>query len=162
MATATSLEELREHWQTFLDRLEKVWVKAERECQPVRRAFEPWQGTYKRTRRRDPLLTYLHHARNADQHTIQPVVLLAQDVRLKLAPGATATIRFDESTGTLTVDGDVLSHAVEPRRYALVPITDAGVRYNPPITDPIGAATSGLEFYTRFVGAAEKKFGRAN
>ena len=32
MTIATSLEELREAWQNFLTRIEKVWTKAEREC----------------------------------------------------------------------------------------------------------------------------------
>ena len=59
-----------------------------------------------RTRRRDPLLTYLHHARNADQHTIQPVVLLAQDVRLKLAPGATVVIIDPREPNLVTISNN--------------------------------------------------------
>ena len=120
MTVATSLEELREAWQNFLSRLERVWIKAERECQPARQAFEPWQGKYKRMRRKDPLLAYLHHARNADHHTIQLVAAIAKDVRVKVAPSGTATIDFDLKTGSILVGGDVIQHTVGPARYALL------------------------------------------
>jgi hypothetical protein len=39
-------------------------------------------------------------------------------------------------------------------------VTNRGTTYQPPVTDPVAAAEQGLEFYTRFVEAAEKKFGR--
>jgi hypothetical protein len=169
MTIATSLEELREAWQNFLTRIEKVWTKAERECQPVRQTFEPWQGKYKRVRRKDPLLAYLHHARNADHHTIQPVASIAKDVRVKVPPGGTATIEVNPTTRRVLVEGDVIEHTVGPARYALLAVEDSGVRYDPPTThsgiapvaiDPLGVARCGLEFYTKFVEEIEKKFGQ--
>jgi hypothetical protein len=114
MKSATSLPDMREAWQTFIDRLEKIWVKVERECQPVRSTFQPWQGEHKRMRDSDPLLVYLHQARHADQHSIQPGTLMARDIRVEVRLGGSATITFDERTRAITVEGDALEHAIGP------------------------------------------------
>jgi len=166
MAAARNFEEFLEAWQSFLDRAEKVWIKAERECQPIRNVFEPWQGTYKRLRREDALLAYLHHARNADHHTIQRVTVMAKDVRVKVAPGGTATIDFDPKTRSIRVEGDVLEWSSGPERYALLAFEDRGICYEPPTehlgvalsnVDPLTVARRGLKFYTDFVEKIEQK-----
>ena len=71
MRTAATYDEFLTAWQSFLDRLEKVWVKIERECQAFRARFEPWQSAFKRVRDNDELLRYLRQARHADQHSVR-------------------------------------------------------------------------------------------
>jgi hypothetical protein len=74
MKSSSNFDELEDEWKSFLHSIEKVWVKAERACQHVRNQFEPWQGRFVTERRKDPLLSYLRHARNSDQHTIQEMM----------------------------------------------------------------------------------------
>ncbi|MFA6011587.1 MAG: hypothetical protein WC799_16485 [Desulfobacteraceae bacterium] len=73
MTQAMSIEELEDEWKAFLNTIEKCWIKTERVCQHVKNKFQPWQGNYTNERKNDPLLRYIKHARNSDQHTIQEV-----------------------------------------------------------------------------------------
>jgi hypothetical protein len=52
MRSTDVFEEFVDEWLIFINCLEKVWVKAERECQPFRNIFEPWQGRFHATRKR--------------------------------------------------------------------------------------------------------------
>src|SRR4051794_31615272 len=69
MQQASTFIQFKQGWEDLFNILVKIWIKAERECEPVRNKFQPWQGPYKRRRRKDPLLAYVTHARNADHHT---------------------------------------------------------------------------------------------
>lgn len=73
MRNAKSLDEFETEWRSYLNAIEKLWQKVERCCQHVRDAFEPWQGSYHRLRKKDMLLRYLKQARDADNHSIQDV-----------------------------------------------------------------------------------------
>jgi hypothetical protein len=165
MQDAESPKDFREAWENFLSRIEKIWIKAERECQPVREAFERWQGSYKHTRRKDPLLAYVWHARNADQHTIQPIAAVAIDFETLIPPGGTAVIEIDRSLGRLRVAGDVKEVSATPPEYVLLPIVDSGVRYPVPTAhlgsampknDPLTVAHLALAFYKQFVADAAR------
>ena len=68
------LIEFESNWIDFLINLEKIWKKSELECKHFS-TFQPWQGKYKNERRKDPLLKYLKNARDADQHSIQPITI---------------------------------------------------------------------------------------
>jgi hypothetical protein len=168
MRAADSFEDYISAWQTFLDRLEKVWVKVERECQPHRPAFEPWQAAAKKLRRDDALLAYLHQARHADQHTIQPT---AADVlggfQVKIPPGHTIEMSIDKAAGTITLRGLTEAAVLLGPCRILLPFQNRGVVYTPPrshlgasLDDPSPhmVAERGLAFYTAFVRQAEVKF----
>lgn len=70
MADATTFTEYENAWLDFLYRLERVW-----ELTKLRYQAEHWfskvYGSYAKLRKKDPLLKYLKHARNAETHTIQ-------------------------------------------------------------------------------------------
>jgi hypothetical protein len=133
MRAAKSFEDYVAAWQTFLDRLEKVWVKVERECQPHRPAFASRQAAAKKLRKEDELLAYLHQARHADQLTIQPT---AADVlggfQVKIPPGHTIEVSIDKAAGTLTVRGLTEAAVVLGPCRILLPFQNRGVVYNPP------------------------------
>jgi hypothetical protein len=74
MRSASDFDSFEDAWRQYLMALRKVWIKTERGCQHVRKRFEPWQGKFKRQRKKDQLLRYLKHARNADEHTIQLIL----------------------------------------------------------------------------------------
>ena len=65
MRSAPDFDGFKDAWLQYLAALRKVWIKTERGCQHVRKSFEPWQGKFKRQRKKDQLLRYLEHARNA-------------------------------------------------------------------------------------------------
>jgi hypothetical protein len=74
MRSASDFDSFEDTWRQYLMALRKVWIKTERGCQHVRKRFEPWQGKFKRQRKKAQLLRYLKHARNADEHTIQLIL----------------------------------------------------------------------------------------
>lgn len=168
MREAGSYEEYAEAWQTFLDRLEKVWVKAERECQDHRTRFEPWQAKFKASRRDDELLRYLHQARHADQHTVQPITAhSAGGFQLALPPATTVKVEIDWARGRVTVTGPASEVRPLGPGYLLLPIQNRGRDYPPPKShlgadtreaDPLAVAELGLAFYRGFLDAAEAEF----
>lgn len=151
-------------WGTFVDRVERAWAKADRECLPFKNQFDPWQGTFKKLRKDDELLRYLCHARNAAQHTIELVAGLAVSFKLQLQDGK-GQIVFNEDTGQIIFHGLTVLEQQQPR-FTLLPFKDRGVTYEPPTEhlgvkqefDPLQAAELGSAFYEDFVQKAEAKF----
>jgi hypothetical protein len=168
MRAATSLEEYAISWRSFLDRIEKVWKKAERECQPFRNRFEPWQGTFAALRKKDELLRYLFQARNADQHTIQPTTVeMVGLLQLEIPPLGTVELQLDEEKQTLKIIGECRFGIAPCQGYVLLPIQNQGTTFPPPTehlgekllqNDPFFVAEKGLAFYEDFVVQAEAKF----
>ncbi len=169
MKNATTFDEIEEAWKIYLGSIEKCWIKIERVCQPKRNTFEPWQGQYKKLRKKDMLLRYIHHARNADQHTIEETV--------KHIPGGYAlrNIQNKNFTKSLKIENGVITEYIGsprmletfPSRIELLRFKENGNWYNPPTQhldknlekrDPIYIAEKGLEFYNQFVNEAEEKF----
>ena len=153
MRSASDFDSFEDAWRQYLVALQKVWVKTERSCQPVCEDFEPWQGKFERRRKKDQLLRYLRHARNADEHSIQ---LILDDI-----PGQTVTT---SSGDTVYVGNSVVTTSP---RIELLPVEDRGKWYNPPAEhlgktlakrDPLKVAELGLTFYADFVEQAERKF----
>jgi len=168
MRAATNLEEFAIWFRGFLDRIEKVWVKAERECQPSLAQFEPWQRVFKKLRRDDQLLMYLRQARNADQHSIQHMTqeLLGQLV-LVIPPLGTVEVQIDETRQQLTVKGECQIAVQRGRSYRLLPINNRGRVFDPPSqhlgenlpkNDALLVAEKGTAFYEDFLAQAEAKF----
>jgi hypothetical protein len=151
MRSASDFDSFKDAWLQYLATLRKAWIKTERGCQHVRKRFEPWQGKFKRQRKKDQLLRYLEHARNADQHSLQ---LILDDV-----PEQIVTVGGD----TVYVGNDVV--VIAPR-IELRPVNDSGEWYDPPVEhlgkalaerDPLKVAELGLTFYAGFVEQTERK-----
>ncbi len=167
MRLAETRKDFHEAWQSFLDRLEKVWKMAERECQSFRQRFEPFQGRYKKLRRDDELLAYLAHARNADQHTLQMIsAFCAVGFQIEIPPGGKVEIKLDKQAGQLQIRGAKKADSLPPS-FVLFPFRDSDVQYNPPKNHlgstldengPLPVAEKALEFYRAFVQEIEAKF----
>ena len=170
MKKARSFDELEVEWRDFLNCLEKVWTKVERSCQHIRAKFEPWQGAYKRLRRKDLLLTYLKQARDADAHTIQEVT--------KISPGSRA-INFQNPQGgyiehmeirggeIVAYSGDPIVVVDTPPHPVVLPIKNHGQWFNPPTSHlgnpictehPIVLAELAFVFYQEYVNECERQF----
>jgi len=99
-----------------------------------------WYGRQKHERRTDPVLKYIHHARNADEHGIAKVTeRTAPGLALGVGPGMW---RFDGTVGPggqlkITAMGGQVpgqSKFVEtvPGKVRLVKVVDSGDVYDPP------------------------------
>ena len=152
MRDATDFDGFEDAWLQFLGALRKVWIKTERGCQHVRKRFEPWQGKFRRRRRKDQLLRYLWHARNAHEHSLQLIL-------------------DDKPKETVTVGGEPVyvgnDAVIIAPRIELCPVEDDGVLYRSPVEHldkalaergPMRVAELGLAFYTDFVEQEESKF----
>jgi hypothetical protein len=171
MKKASSFQDFEDAWKELLSGIEKVWTKTEHECATRSSKFKPWQGKYTSARRNDPLLRYLHHARNADQHTIQQIVdHRPGHMTLNALGGGSWYIKHMEIRGGQVVSyrGDKpLVQTVHPPRIELLKVLDRGVSYAPPTEhagrplerrDPITIAELALAYYTEFVNEAAAKF----
>jgi hypothetical protein len=171
MRGAHTLDGIEDGWRDFLATLERVWKKAERECQVVRPMFQLWQKHLKDQRASDPLLQYLRHARNADSHTIEDT-LRRQPRVVGFGPTGPGVWKIDKlaiKNGRVTEYAGNQSMKVSfvPERLELLAVSDRGVTYSPPAShqgvalakvDPISVAAAGLAFYEEFVAEAERRF----
>lgn len=170
MKTAKSFDEFESSWRTFLNCLEKAWIKTERCCQPMRAKFQPWQGQYHRLRKKDMLLRYLKQARDADNHSIQDVA--------KVEPGHRA-IRFANPKGGYIKHmeirgGDIVAYEGDPivvetklPQVLAVPVKNNGEWFNPPTSHlgqpvltlhPAALAELALAFYQKYIAEVEREF----
>jgi hypothetical protein len=172
MSRAKSLEQFEAEWRTFLNCLEKAWVKTERACQPFATTFQPWQGLFHRMRKKDMLLRYLKQARDADNHSVQDIA--------EMAPGSVG-YRFVNPAGGYVkemrivngavdyYEGDPMVAEVRPPHPVAVRVKNNGEWYSPPTSHlgqpvntshPADLARLGLAYYEDFVAQAERKFFR--
>lgn len=171
MKASSSFQEFEDSWKEFLGAVEKVWTKTERECQRVRSKFQPWQGKFAKARRNDPILRYVHHARNVDQHTIHEIVE-HQPGHMTLNPLGGGSWHIDHleirNGQVVNYRGDKpMVQQIHPGRTELLKVLDCGVYYLPPTEhlgrplqrrDPIAVGELALAYYTAFVSEAESKF----
>jgi hypothetical protein len=161
MRAAKSHSEFEVAWSDFLVAAGRVFTKLEQGAK-ASGPSKAWYGRQKHLRRKDPLLVYLHHARNVDEHGLEPVT--------KLKPGGVGfgskgtthikhlSIQSDQS-GQVSIhgetSGDPLLISVKPSMSRLVAVVDRGDKYEPPtehlgtpITDqsPIVVADLALAF----------------
>lgn len=87
LETAKSLNEGEGAWSDLLIAGNAVYSKLEQGSKAAGGKAAGWFGRIKKTRKDDPLLSYMHHARNSDEHGIE-------DITKRMGPGqATITIR---------------------------------------------------------------------
>lgn len=124
-------------------------------------------------RREDPLLSYLKHARNSDQHTIEPITC-RRESRLEITaaePSGRALIKRitlkPNEEFLISGDGNVRI-SFHPEELRPGPVVSRGVIYQVPTSylgkaiasrDAILMAHVGLAFYANFLDQAEAFFG---
>jgi hypothetical protein len=134
---------------------------------------EGWFSKVLGQRRADELLSYMMHARNANDHGIADVIRLepggvgiggdtpGKGVFIKEMVAGPAGI---EKLEGWQEDGRPLVIKQYPARARLVPVVDRGVEYHPPSaflgkpiadTSPTGVAHEALEFMVILLGEAE-------
>lgn len=117
----------------------------------------------KHKRKIDPLLKYLHHVRNANQHT---GVHLADFEIISRTPIDYVTITRigkDENGNEMKIDEQ---HPLYPSKLQLKPVRDSGQIYSPPMYhngtplkyyyDPFEVASLGISYYENLLSKMKK------
>lgn len=120
VAELINLKERQRHWKNFLNHLDKCWIKIDSGCFDVYGKFQVIQGEVKKKRKDDPLLKYLWHARDADNHSIQSLM----EIMLEKEIDGSATVKSD--------DGTTFVMPIYLYETKLVPYTNKGVTFLPP------------------------------
>lgn len=148
-------------WFDFILHLDLCFIKAERECQDIRNKFEPFQGTFKALRRKDPLLSYLKNARDAINHSIvsgidYSMIENAEPIPIAIGFGLEGEIHtWKEVLGSpielklqpIEINGQIWQSPTQHLGKALI-----GDR------DPLEVANLAIEFYQNFLDQIKKKF----
>lgn len=146
----TSLADFRSDWTDFLLASNAVYSSLEQGSKENPQSRQ-WFGQLKRERREDPLLRYLHQARNADEHGLASVFESSNAGNIEVGgPGMTvygATIIEDGNTvfNQQWPDGIQEGIVVENKRPILVKVRDDrfGGEFHPPETH-LGNPINGL------------------
>lgn len=86
LKAAASHKEADKAWLTFLAASQTIYSKLEQGAKGFPKS-EPWFGRQKQLRKKDPLLRYLHFARNSNEHGIE---------RVTARSNANAQLKFNE------------------------------------------------------------------
>ncbi|MCX4152363.1 MULTISPECIES: hypothetical protein [Paraburkholderia] len=166
----TDPQKQAESWQDLLIQLERVWNKSEAHFSKSPK-WTGWKSNYERLRKVDPLLSYLRHARNADEHTAEEITerkpgswtlnpAIGKSLHIKhmnINKGQIERLETDVPVKFTVIDG-----AAAP-----IDVTDRGVAYAVPtehlgksIPSPnfVAMAELAVDFYTGTLKAAEEFF----
>jgi hypothetical protein len=171
MKVASSMPELEQAWIHYLRQLDRVWDKAKAHYSRSPK-WHSWNGKYRNSRQKDPLICYLVQARNVEAHAIEEITE-KRDSFTGIGPAIhgqamTATIMVGARGEVAYFKSDVPARIeFSPARVILLPVTNHNVTYQPPKShlgkpvdpnDIIAIAGYGLEFYDDFLRAAEEYF----
>jgi hypothetical protein len=127
-----------------------------------------WYGGKKKVRTKDPLLNYLHQARNADEHGIEPIAE-HRAKRVAIRPtGVTHIKSLELKDGKLHLDteGDPLAIKLITH-VVLIPVFDRrfNTRFDPPTSHlgvqlpnstPLTVGRAGIAYHEALIAEAEK------
>lgn len=135
-------------WREFLQKLERVWNKTQAAVSKHPR-WPKLESEIAHQRNSDPLLLYLRHARNADEHSVQSVAA-----------------EWDANLRASQVDETSVKLEWESWDRPLLPVKNRGVVYQPPrehlgqsiaerlkkgTAEPIVVGDLALHFYRNFL-----------
>jgi hypothetical protein len=167
MRAAQSLDAFEERWKEFLHHLERTWNKTTAHFRKSPK-WNGWQSKYEHLRRADPLLSYLVHARNADEHTVTEIVEReAGGIGVNPAEGEGLYIeRMEIGGGRVAIQSPQrLKIDFRPARTRLVTAVDRGHTYAVPTShlgqpldaaNIVGAAELAVGFYADALAEAER------
>jgi hypothetical protein len=132
VATTNDFPTLEKHWASFLVSAGRVFTKVEQGAKVCSKS-KAWWGSKVHQRRTDPLLCYLWHARNADEHTLQRINQLQPGQAKVIEPTKEEIEQLERAMKNETRPWAPLG-MVEwtPEHVLLLPVVDRGVRYDPP------------------------------
>jgi hypothetical protein len=167
---SASFEEFESSWTDFLISLNAIPVVLERGARSVPKNQQWWFSKKKPQINDDPLLCYLHQARNVDEHGLEPTTARLpggiglgrnQDVYIEHMSGGPQGV-----VGRVhTLGGEPLRVGITPPHCRLVAVTDDrfGTTFEPPIehlgkplesTMPVAVGRLALAYYEALVAEA--------
>ncbi|MGE0338805.1 MAG: hypothetical protein AB7O79_02900 [Xanthobacteraceae bacterium] len=128
-----SFQDFESIWQDFLVAANRIYTKLEQGSK-VSGKSGAWFAKKKNERKSDELLSYLHHARNVDEHTISPVHEIKKGGVGIGSTGSTVIKSLSFKGGIIEADieGDPLRFTIQHPTIELLPVKDRGVLYQPP------------------------------
>lgn len=168
MRSAPDLTEFDLQWKEFLGRTTRVWNKTEADLKGDPRFYNsPHVKRVKDARKKDDLIQYVARARDADEHTADPITVevpAGPEYTFNFGDGNFAKVRLPQ----ITVDGKTFPLAVEghssetfaPAEVFAMPVTVRKQTYPVPthhMDQPIGDLTLirfaelALAYYERFI-----------
>jgi hypothetical protein len=111
----SNFPEYEKAWRQFLHHIERVWVKSKAAVKDMPN-WQKIEAEVSTLRKKDPLLSYIHQARNVDEHSISE---LTRDWDPKIKSKQ---------------KGAELEISWEPYDYKLLPVKNRGVIYDTPKT----------------------------
>ncbi|MET4211454.1 hypothetical protein [Bradyrhizobium sp. LA2.1] len=171
LKTATRYEEAEEAWSDFLLAASTIYSKLEQGSKS-KGSSAGWHGRKKKERKDDPLLSFLHHARNSDEHGIERVAERGGNIR-DLGGKPLMFNEYREHVITDVRDGETgeiklqnIKAILHGPSLVMIRVHDRGVSYDPPTTHMgktievednslIGVASLGFEYLTKLVAEAE-------
>ncbi|ACT46986.1 hypothetical protein [Methylotenera mobilis] len=167
MSKTTDFNEFERHWQDYLFRIERAWETASNYAKKTGGKCQRWISNNSTLRKKDPLLRFLKHARDAETHAVSATV--DRSIKVSLADRLGRKIQLNSASvsfedGVLTLDLQSPDKSVDwlpallPGDPYLTRFKTRGEWYNPPtyhlnekIKDfhPVAIAILGLEFYRK-------------
>lgn len=131
LTPAKDFEEVQTRWAAFLSAADRMFNKL-KEGANASPQSKHWYGTKVHQRRNDPLLCYLQHARNADEHTLEVVTKNQPGFIREVTPTPEERESFERSRGNRPAahTGLAILEITEPH-VRLLDVVDRGVRYGP-------------------------------
>ena len=132
---ATNFDEAHDAWTNFLVAASGIYAKLEQGSKGNNKSTD-WFNKKKNERKNDPMLQYLHQARNADEHGG-----LSRVARNDLAEGFNKTLKFNERLPVMvqslsgdgkTPEGQPMEAVIAGPSARLVEVTNFGRMYAPP------------------------------
>jgi hypothetical protein len=114
-----TLDEVASAWSDLLINGNAIYSKLEQGSKAASGRASGWFGRAKKVRKDDPLLSYVHHARNSEEHGIE-------DVTTRMKAGQ-ATLTFREPFDPKKLDGLELRIDTDERGHVLVSSSDEEV-----------------------------------
>lgn len=174
MEESADFKSFNDNWRDALTYMEKARLKVAVECQVVPlNQWTPFEGKAKNKRQKDPLLKYIDQARDADQHSIQEI-LVKKDSHYSVK-GIISNDQFSEDfeittkePGNVVINGKVVGMQPVGTSFRAIAVTNRKVVTPPPLAhagkflrntfDPVEIATLGIAYYREFFQEIEKKF----
>jgi hypothetical protein len=140
LESSKDYDSARRHWYDFLLSSNVVFSILEQGAKGFDKS-QNWFGKRRNERKHDPLLCYLHHARNAAEHNIFSVTELDRR-KMVLVENGTPAAAIEEMTGNAGKFRGLSSQAanlekineirIYPDRAKLIRVKDRGNEYDPP------------------------------
>jgi hypothetical protein len=137
LAQPGDLAAVVDSWKTYLDAFVKVrnkLIAAADLLFDTPQERKSWSGVFQARINASPLLSYLLHARNADNHALKAIVREADAEMTLWSSGVTHIQSIIATPAGIEIQftGTPPNLQIAPQRILAIPVTDAGQTYAPP------------------------------